>query len=73
MRHSGDTEFVVENEFVFIDSDNQVEEQELARPKDFNKSRKWIKENIVECNQQRLLDALDKIEVDETLCFTWSW
>ena len=69
----GDRDFVVENEFEFIDNDNEVEEQELARPKDFNKCREWIKEKVYEGNQQRLLNALDKMENDETLCFTWSW
>ena len=73
LRYSGDRDFVVENEFEFIDNDNEVEEQELARPKDFNKCREWIKEKVYEGNQQRLLNALDKMENDETLCFTWSW
>jgi hypothetical protein len=69
-RHSGDRDFVIENEFEFIDEQT---ENGLARPKDFNKCREWVKSKIYEGNQQRLLDALDKIEADETLCFTWSW
>ncbi len=73
LRYSGDRDFVVENEFEFIDNDNEVEEQELARPKYFNKCREWVKEKVYEGNQQRLLNALDKMEKDETLCFTWSW
>lgn len=73
LRYTGDRDFVVDNEFVFLDNDNEVEEQELARPKDFNKCREWVKEKVVECNQYRLLNALDKMEADETLCFTWSW
>jgi hypothetical protein len=28
---------------------------------------------VYEGNQQRLLNALDKMEQDDTLCFTWSW
>ena len=73
LRYSGDRDFVVENEFDFIDTDVVVEEQELARPKDFNKCREWVKEKVYEGNQQRFLNALDKMEADETLCFTWSW
>jgi hypothetical protein len=73
LRYTGDADFVVENEFEFIDNDNEVEEQKLARPKDFNKCRQWVKENLCESNQQRLLNAIDIMEQDETLCFCWSW
>lgn len=73
LRYSGDADFVTENDFEFIDSDTVVEERRLARPKDFNKCREWVKANVYEGNQQRLIDALDKIEADKTLCFTWSW
>lgn len=74
IRHSGDADFVVENEFVFIDSDAPIEEQELARPKDFNKCREWVN-NMPhpEGNKQRLLKAFDELEKDDSLVFTWSW
>lgn len=72
-RYSGDRDFVVENEFEFIDNDIVIEQQELARPKDFNKCREWVKLNIPEANKQRLLNTLDKMEQDRLLCFTWSW
>jgi len=74
IRHSGDREFVVENEFVFMDDQNPVEEQELARPKDFAKCREWVKNTrYPEGNKNRLLGALDMLENDESLVFKWSW
>lgn len=73
IRHTGDSDFVLENDFVFVDSDAEVEEQELARPADFNKCREWVKTNVFEGNQPRLLEALDRLEQDESLVFTWSW
>ena len=73
LRHSGDADFVMNNEFDFIEVDLPNEERELARPKDFNKCREWIKENVYEGNQSRLLNALDKMELDNTLAFRWSW
>ena len=73
MRHTGDRDFVLETEFVFVDSDLEVEDQELARPADFNKARAWVKANVVEGNQPRLLEALERMEQDEPLVFTWSF
>lgn len=32
-----------------------------------------IKVNVFEGNQPRLLEALDRLEQDESLVFTWSW
>ena len=73
LRHAGDRDFILNNDFEFIDNDNECEDQELARPKDFNECRYWIMKNVCEANQQRLLGALDKIEQDKSLCFKWSW
>lgn len=72
IRYSGDREFVLENDFTYIDEDAE-EDMELARPSDFDKTRKWINKNVYEGNQSRLLEALDKLEKDETLAFSWSW
>lgn len=72
LRYSGDREFVLENEFTYVDEDAE-EDMELARPSDFNKTREWVKNNVYKGNQQRLLEALDKLEKDETLAFSWSW
>lgn len=68
IRHDGDRDFVLENDFTFVD-----EEQKLLRPTDFNKCRKWVKENISKDNQLRLLESLDRLEQDESLVLTWSW
>lgn len=73
MRHSGDREFISENEFIYIDDQLPFEEREIARPKNFEKCREWIKENIVESNQSRLLGALDKMAEDNSLGFRWSY
>lgn len=71
LRYSGDREFFAENEFEYIHED--IEEQQLVRPKNFNKCREWVKEKVIEGNQQRLLNALNKMEQDNTLCFSWSF
>lgn len=73
LRHSGDKEFVLNNEFYYIDSDLPDDEQRLARPLDFFRTRRWVECNVFEGNQCRLLEALEKMEIDESLCFTWSW
>lgn len=73
VRHSGDKEFVLDNDFTYIDHAREVEERSLARPVDFNKSREWVKEHVYEGNQERLLNALDKMEKDKSLSFSWSW
>lgn len=70
-RYSGDRQFIFETEFYYIDTDLPVEEQRLARPVDFVKTREWVGKNVF--NTERLLDALDKMQDDENLCFTWSW
>ena len=72
LRFGGDSDFVTENEFYYYD-DSDEEGKSYRRPSDFDKCRCWVKSNIIEENQKRLLNALDKIEADETLCFTWSW
>lgn len=74
IRHSGDADFATENEFVNIDSDAPIREQELVRPKDFNKCREWVKNmQYPEGNKQRLLKALDEMEKDESLAFAFVW
>ena len=74
IRHSGDREFILENEFTAVDTDNEVEEQEYFRPTNFEKSINWVNETqLPESNKQRLLTALNRMKDDETLCFSWSW
>lgn len=43
------------------------------RPKDFETHRSWIKQNIIEANQNRLLAALDTMEKDENIYFEFSY
>lgn len=73
LRHSGDRDFILSTEFNCVDNDNEVEEQEYFRPKDFAKTRQWVRDNVVGMNQPRLLEALVKMELDESLAFHWSW
>lgn len=70
LRYSGDREFVIENRFYAVDNDG---DGDLQRPEDFDKTREWVRKNVFEGNQERLLTALDKMEADESLAFTWSW
>lgn len=71
-RQSGDKGFVLENEFISCD-DKDEEGMCYVRPKDFNKSREWVKSNVIKGSQERILTALDKMQNDETLYFLWSW
>jgi len=70
MRHSGDSDFVENNEFFYVDLDS---DKELQRPVDFNKTIQWVNENIHENNKQRLIQALEKMKCDETLVFCFSF
>jgi hypothetical protein len=70
-RYSGDRDFVANNEFY---SYRDIKDGcEYSRPADFNKCREWIKQNVVEFNQARLLEAIDKMESDKDLVFKFSW
>lgn len=70
IRHSGDRDFASSDLFYAVDSE---QEQSLYRPKDFDESREWVRDNVVECNQHRLLEALNRMERDENLVFHFSW
>lgn len=67
-RYSGDKDFVFNNDFEMIDRDSRLE-----RPSNFDQCREWVIENVVLDNRKRLIDVLDKMEQDESLCFRWSW
>jgi len=65
LRYSSDKEFMNRyGKFKGIDS-----EGEYVRPIDFTETREWIKNNIHEGNQERLLKALDLMETDEMVGF----
>jgi len=69
-RFSGDSDFVSENEFYFVDLDA---DNELQRPIDFDRITDWININIPECNKSRLLQAIDKMKDDKSLVFCFSF
>lgn len=73
VRYSGDKDFVLDNDFTYLDSDLEVEERSLARPVNFYRSKEWVKKHVHKGNQERLLNALDKMEKDESLSFSWLW
>jgi hypothetical protein len=65
LRYSGDKEYIGRfGKFKDIDS-----EGEYFRPINIDEDRNWIKENIHEGNQERLLKALDLMEQDEMVVF----
>ncbi len=69
LRYSGDREFMGRlGHWKDIDS-----EGEYSRPKDIPEMREWVKKNIHEGNQDRLLKALDLIEQDEMVGFHVSY
>jgi hypothetical protein len=69
LRYSGDREFMGRiGHWKSIDSDG-----EYSRPIDINEMREWVKKNIYEGNQERLLKALDLIEKDEMVGFHASY
>jgi len=68
LRYSGDRDFISNNKFKSIDSDD-----EYIRPVNIEQCRKWIKENVYEGNQERLLKAIDLIEEDEMVGFHVSY
>lgn len=68
-RYGGDKQFAVADLFEYIDE----ESPEYYRPSDFDKTRNWVKENIEELAQPRLLEAVNKMEEDKNLVFRFSY
>lgn len=73
LRYSGDKDFILKVDFTACDTGRTVEEQRLFRPANFDDARKWVKENVVKGNQLRLLVALNRMEMEPDLAFSWSW
>ena len=71
LRHGYDAYFVIQNDWVAVDKDTDF--PDYHRPENFEQCRKWVKDNVHQDNWKRLLDALDKLEADESLAFGWSW
>jgi hypothetical protein len=70
-RYGGDKDFAVSGLFEYVDKEEEY--PEYYRPIDFNKTRNWIKENIEELAQPRLLQAINEMEADENLVFYFSY
>lgn len=71
-RHRGDSDFIFNNNFYFVDNDVQWDEKELQRPINFKEASAWVKLNIPTEIQTRLLYALEQLEKNETLAFVFS-
>ena len=65
LRYSGDREFMGRVGH-WKDTDSGGE---YSRPKDIPEMREWVKKNIHEATQERLLKALDLMETDEMVVF----
>lgn len=74
LRHSGDADFVGCDLFYSICCGNpHCNDCFMSRPRDFEEMRRWVRFNIVECSQKRLLDLLDVMEKREDLYLFFSW
>lgn len=71
MRHEGDADFYLceATEWEWKSFDDEW----YKRPMDFGALRAWIRENIFEGNQPRLLEALDRMEENPSLWFQGVW
>src|SRR6202000_1504334 len=60
-RHSGDRDFIMNNDFKYLDEDVDSFEQSLMRPVDLDAALEWVRKNIYEGNQARLIEVLEKM------------
>lgn len=67
LRYSGDKDFVLNNQFDYVDKEN-----ELVRPQNFDNCRQWIDDNLI-LNHERMIDCLSRMQNDTTLVFRFSW
>lgn len=66
-RYTGDDEFSTAN---FSENEWVKDGYDLYwRPKDFEAGRKWVRDNIIDVCQPRLLNILDAMEKDRFLFF----
>jgi hypothetical protein len=75
-RYSGDRDFVTTDALDWEeipDSDYSMETRFYNRPKDIDKAREWIKANVYEGNQSRLLKLMDDMEANPNLVIYNSW
>ncbi len=65
-RHAGDKEFCVAMAGRCDGRLDKYGEEGYWKPRksEFDFARRWVVGNIMECNQKRLLDLLDRLEAD---------
>lgn len=75
LRRSGDREFINEDSFGWSEliEDDKNWSENYIRPINIAEAKRWVKENIYEGNQPRLLSILDKMEQDKMIYFTVSY
>lgn len=80
MRFSYDREFATCREFAWdFEQDDpnhpyaEIHGRTYYRPHNLNEAREWIKKNVVESNQQRLLTLLDDMEIEPDLYLYFAW
>lgn len=70
-RHSGDKEFAVRH--LFRNCEELDQDSGLLRPKDFDKTIEWVNDHIDPAgNRNRLIEALERMRLEENLYFTVS-
>ncbi len=71
IRCSGDTDFIysdeIEWEFKYDDPENPDYEHGYRRPKDIEKTKLWIQNNIPESNKNRLTNLLNDMTQNQNL------
>lgn len=72
-RYSGDREFVINNKFIPHPEDGQDFQERFYRPENIELCKQYVKENIFEGNQPRLLKLLEQMELDTTIYLYFSW
>lgn len=76
-RHSGDREFCSSVDFDHRaegdDGDPDIDRRVYSRPSDLDAAISWVKENIYEGNQERLIRVLEEMKKDPDLWFYLSY
>jgi len=70
MRHSGDREFVYSEDLdwiTLIDDPKDPASYIYQRPSDLTKATNWVKDNIDENNQSRLIDLFEEMRENVNL------
>lgn len=76
LRYSGDRELLNNNEIKWEykhDGDGGMGDRDYMRPKDLNVAIKWVKENVFEGNQRRLIDLFREMKNDNKLYIGYTY